>query len=230
MNSKFLLPGSLSVLALMAIFFVTASTNDITTKPTNDITTQSVSDDYEKLCGYAVTDEMRLDMISKASWSSDSFPYLKGHPGNFSHVEKSLYLTDIPLVQYWFDLKNGKQAYFEMDVCNLDKSNITLGEIGPNYKKPESTGFDTSKYVILPAPGHPLIYKDTLKPVLDVENCKRVADNYTKEEKTRLVIRDDSYDPAWKNQVFPLMDYCTGVGDYEMKTVNGNIVWSFNAV
>ena len=219
-NSKFLVPGSLSVLTLIAIFFVSISSDNVTT--------QSVSDDYEKLCGYAVTDEMRLDMISKASFSSDSFPYLKGHSGNFSHVEKSVYLTDIPLIQYWFDLKNGNQVYFEMDVCNVDKSNITLGEVGPNYKKPEYTGFDTSKYIILPAPGSPLIYKDTLKPVLDLENCKRVADNYTKEERPKLFTRETTtFDAAWENQVFPLMDYCTGIGTYELKTRDGNINWSF---
>ena len=226
MNSKFLVPGSLSVLALIAIFFVSVTINH----DSNDLSTQSMPSNYEDICGTPVTDEMRLDIISKKSYSHDSIPYLKLHKGTFTHLEKSQYLTDIPIVQYWFDLENGKQVYFEMNVCDLEGSNITLGEIGPNYKKPQDIVMDGIKYKVLLAPGSPLIYKDTLKPVLDVSNCKRIADDYTIEERTRLIIRDDSYDPVWKNQLFPLMDYCTGIGNYEMKTVDGHVTWSFTLI
>lgn len=36
-----------------------------------------------------------------------------------------------------------------------------------------------------------------------------------------------AFDAAWANQVFPLMDYCTSIGNYELKTIDGNINWSF---
>ncbi len=226
MNSKIILISSLSALAVIALFFV-STMNDISN---NNVSTQSKPDNYEDVCGYPVTDEMRLDAISKLSYGFDP-PYLKLHPGNFTHVERSQYLTDIPLLQYWFELKNGKQVYFEMGACDIDGANITLATIGPNYKDwkiPEDADFDTAKYEILAAPGSPLIYQDTLKPVLDIDNCKRVADGYTKEERWQLFTRETTtFDPPWENQVFPLMDYCTGIGNYELKTLDGNINWSF---
>ena len=92
----------------------------------------SESDNYENVCGYPVTDQMRLDIISDASWSSDSYPYLKGHPGNFTHAEKSKYFDDVPQLRYWFDLANGKHVYFEMGACDTDSSNMILGELGTN--------------------------------------------------------------------------------------------------
>lgn len=187
------------------------------------------SQNYEDICGYPVTDQMRLDTISKMSFRFNDPPYLELHPGKFTHVERSQYLTDIPILQYWFDLDNGKQIYFEIEACDLDGSSMTLTEIGPNYgKEPQVTDFDATKYRVLAAPGSPLIYKDTLLPVLDVDNCERVADNYSKEERPQLYTRETTtFDPPWENQVFPLMDYCTSIGNYELKTLDGNINWSF---
>ncbi len=184
---------------------------------------------YEDICGYPVTDQMRLDTISKISFRFNDPPYLELHSGKFTHVERSQYLTDIPLLQYWFDLDNGRQIYFEIEACDLDGSSMTLTEIGPNYgKEPQATDFDATKYKVLAAPGSPLIYKDTLLPVLDVDNCKRVADNYSKEEQPQLYTRETTtFDTPWKNQVFSLMDYCTSIGNYELKTLDGNINWSF---
>lgn len=187
------------------------------------------SQNYEDVCGYPVTDKMRLGIISKASFGLDSEPYLKAHPGNFTHVERSQYLTDEPLLQYWFELKNNKQIYFEIGVCDLDGSNMTLTEIGPNYEKPqEIIGSDGTTYQVLAAPGDPLIYKDTLKPVLNYDNCKRVADGYTKRKGTTLFTRETTnFDNPWKNQVFPLMDYCTSIGNYEMTVIDDKPQWTF---
>lgn len=184
---------------------------------------------YEDVCGYPVTDEMRLDIISKAAFGLDSKPYLKVRSGNFTHVERSQYLTDEPLLQYWFELKNNKQIYFEIGACDLDGSNMTLTEIGPNYEKPqEIIGSDGTIYQVLAAPGEPLIYKDTLKPVLDYDNCKRVADGYTKRKETTLFTRETTnFDNHWKNQIFPLMDYCASIGNYEMTVVDDKIQWTF---
>ncbi|MCV0409630.1 hypothetical protein [Nitrosopumilus sp.] len=220
------------------LYLITVSYDSVTTQQSFGFSTyyddvsvnyfvNSDSDDYEELCGYPVTDEMRLDII-KNSWVSYGVPYLTSQQGNFTHVERSKYLTDIPDLQYWFVLKSGKQVYFEIGACDIDDSNITLGEIGPNYEKSQDIIVDGIHYTVLPAPGSPLIYNDTLLPVLDIDNCKRVADNYTKEERPKLFTRETTtFDAAWANQVFPLMDYCTGIGNYELKTIDGNINWSF---
>ncbi len=194
----------------------------------SDISFVSQSSNYEDVCGYPITDKMRLDVISDTTFSHDSIPYLELHPGKFTHVKKSQYLTVVPILQYWFELDNGKQVYFEMEVCDLDASNITLGEIGPNYKEPEDIVIDGVAYQELAAPGHPLIHKDTLEPLLDVDNCRRVADGYTEEERWQLYTRETTtFDAPWKNQVFPLMDYCTNMGKYELITLDGNINWNY---
>ena len=90
--------------------------------------------------------------------------------------------------------------------------------------------FDTAKYEVLDSSDFLLIYKDTFKPVLDIDNCQRGADSYTKRGIWELpTTRETSHSdhPAWKNQVLPLMDYCASVGDYVLKTADGNINWSF---
>ncbi len=185
-------------------------------------------DNYEELCGYPVTDEMRLDIISQKSYRDEKLPYLTLHKGSFTHMERSQYLTAIPDLQYWFELDNGKQVYFEIGACDLDGSNITLSELGPSWKKRQDVVIDEIHYKILAAPGYSLIYKDTLKPVLDIDNCKRIAEGYTEQQKEKLFTRENTFfDPRWKNQVFPLMDYCTGLGNYVLKTSDGNIKWSF---
>jgi len=43
----------------------------------------------------------------------------------------------------------------------------------------------------------------------------------------QLFKRETIFDAAWANQVFLLMDYCASIGNYELKTIDGNINWSF---
>ena len=224
MTYKILLVGSLSVAAVMALF-VSLTMNNV---GNDDVSMQSASNNYEDVCGYPVTHEMRLDILSKSKVGMlhDDLPYLDFHNGIFTHVEKSQYLTENPILHYWFDLENGKQVYFEIGACDLDDSNVSLTTIGPNYGKSESINYDATKYQVLAAPGSPLIYKDTLMPVLDVENCKRVAEGYTKAGEWNLYTRESTnFEAPWKNQVFPLMDYCISIGKYELNTLDGNIKW-----
>lgn len=187
------------------------------------------SDDYEELCGYPVTHEMRQDVVeSLKQRHDDKVSLVELNQGIFTHVERSLYLTDMPRLQYWYEIKDGKQVYFEIDACAFDNTHTTYGQLGSNYEPSQDIIIDGVHHNILPAPGSPLIYKDSLLPVLDIDNCQRVADNYTKEERPKLFTRETTtFDAAWANQVFPLMDYCTGIGDYELKTLDGNINWSF---
>ena len=187
------------------------------------------SEDYEELCGYPVTHDIRRDFIE--SWKDrhdDKDPLLTIRQGTFTHVERSQHLTDIPILHYWYDLKNGKQMYFAMEACSIDNF-LFRGEPGPNWEKPKEFKIDGTTYVELKnVPGGPWGYKDTLLPVLDVDNCKRVADEYTEQERERLLTRQTAYfDTPWKNQGFPLMDYCQSVGTFELKTADGNINWSF---
>ncbi len=230
MTLKIFLVGILSVVAVVALF-VSLSVDDGTN---NDISTQSEPYNYEDICGYPVTHEMRLDILSKSKMGMrhDDPPFLDFHDGVFSHVEKSQYLTDEPILHYWYDLENGKQVYFGIGACDLDDSDVLLTTLGPNYKDwkiPEDADFDITKYEVLAAPGSPLIYQNTLMPVLDVENCKRVADDYTNEGRWELVTRQtmNNSEAPWGNQLYPLMDYCTSIGKYELKTLDGNINWSY---
>ncbi len=220
MNSKFLLVGLLSALTIIGLFFASVLTDDVAPL--------SVSNNYEELCGYPVTDQMRLDLIYQSSWNSDSSPFKEGI-GNFTHTERSLYLTDIPLLQYWFELKDGKKIYFELGACDLDDSDISAAQMNPNYEKPQDIVIDGLHYVEFVGPGSPLIYKDTLLPVLDVDNCQRVAEYGTKVGKWKLFVDGgyDGDDTPWKNQVLPLRDYCQNIGTFELKTADGNINWSF---
>lgn len=189
----------------------------------------SDTDDYEELCGYPVTHEMRRDIVESIKQRyDDKVPLVELHQGNFSHVERSLYLTDMPRLQYWYDLKDGKQMYFEIEACAFDSSHTSYGSPDPNHTKSQDVFIDGVYYKILPAPGSPLIYKDTLLPVLDADNCKRVADNYTEQEREQMLTRETVLlNPLWENQVFPLMDYCTDIGSYDMTTIDGKINWSF---
>lgn len=93
-------------------------------------------DNYEELCGYPVTHDMRRNFIE--SWKDrhdDKEPYLSIKQGNFTHVERSQYLTEIPILHYWYELKDGKQVYFAMDACDTDDY-LFRGEPGPGYEKP----------------------------------------------------------------------------------------------
>ena len=96
------------------------------------------------------------------------------------------------------------------------------------HPKPPIPNFDVTKYEELAAPGRPLIYKDTLKPVLDIDNCKRIADNFTKDGTWESPTRyNNATGKPWENQFLPLMDYCVSFGNYVLKTADGNINWSF---
>ncbi len=196
-------------------------------KPTKYFTDLD-SGDYEELCGYPVTHKMQQEFLE--SWKArhdDKDPFLTIRQGTFSHVERSQYLTAMPILHYWYDLKNGQQIYFGMEACSLDRM-LFRAEPGPNWEPPKEFEIDGITYVELEAPGRPLIYKDTLLPVLDTDNCKRVADEYTKQQSQKIYLRENTFSERdWENQVFPLMDYCTDIGEYESNTRDGNISWNF---
>ena len=192
------------------------------------------SQNYEDICGYPVTDKMRMNIISKAVLAgSDPAPYLEVNPATFTHMKKSQYLTDIPRLQYWFELEDGKyHVYFELGACDLDDSDIAFVMFDKRQPKPPTPDFDTTKYETLDSHKGPLIYKDTLLPVLDEDNCKRVAKQHTEQERGKMYTRENPpYDqsPPWKNQLLSLMNYCQSVGTFEIKTADGNINWSFTA-
>ncbi|MCV0391964.1 MAG: hypothetical protein K5790_01580 [Nitrosopumilus sp.] len=189
----------------------------------------SDTDDYEELCGYPVTHEMRRDIVESLKHADDRIPLVELNQGVFTHVERSLYLTDMPRLQYWYDIKDERQMYFEIEACAFDDSFIIHYVYpGPNHEESQDIVIDGVYHKILSAPGSPLIYKDSLLPVLDVDNCKRVADNYTKKERQDLYTRENAHPEAsWNNQIFLLMDYCTTIGNFEMTTVDGQINWIF---
>ncbi|MFB5620847.1 MAG: hypothetical protein ACE5RC_06940 [Nitrosopumilus sp.] len=190
--------------------------------------TKMYSNNYEELCGYPVTQEMQKTFLE--SWKSrpdDKDSFLTIRQGVFSHVERSQYLTAIPILHYWYDLKDGKQTYFGMEACSLDKI-LFRAEPGPNYEKPKDIVIDGVTYVELEAPGKPLIYKNTLLPLLNIDNCKKVADVSTEQQRQKIFTRENT-DPdiPWANQIFQLMDYCNEIGNYEMNVVDGKIKWIF---
>ena len=103
-------------------------------------------------------------------------------------------------------------------------------EPGPNWEKPQDFVIDGITYVELNAPGGPLIYKDTLLPVLDKDNCKRIAKQHTEQERGTMNTRENpryNQSPPWTYQILPLMDYCQSIGTFELKTADGNINWNF---
>ncbi|WP_371503983.1 hypothetical protein [Nitrosopumilus adriaticus] len=226
-NSKILLVASVSFLAVLGAFFASFFINDVENDVLNAVEVLLEPYAFEDVCGYPVTDEMRLDLISQASWSSDSFPYLKGHPGHFTHVILSRDIEVIPVLQYQFELDTGKHVSFEMDACNLDSSKIGLIEYGPNYLKP-STEYGDSVKKIISVPGNPMVQFSNMQPILDVENCQRVAEYYTTLQSHTMFTRENvTFDPIWKDQVFPLMDYCNDTGDFQMDIIGEKIKWVF---
>jgi hypothetical protein len=104
------------------------------------------------------------------------------------------------------------------------------GEHAP-VSEPEiikETDFDSEKYYEEFDSGSPLMYLDTSNPVLDNDNCERYAYWLTKYQKEKL----DRYEdypryPPWGNQIFPLVDYCTSVGDLTKTVVDDKIQWEF---
>lgn len=185
---------------------------------------------FEDVCGFPVTDEMRLNAIYEGStgFTNDGMSYLKLRGGNFTHVELSQYYEhEYPSLEYWFTLRNGQQVNFKIGACEVEGSNITLGKPGPDYMKIKPGVYD-NEYEHIPVPGFPLINTVTMRPVLDIENCQGIAEYYTTLQSHTMFTRENvTFDPLWKNQVFPLMDYCNDIGSYEMNVIDEKIEWSF---
>ena len=129
-------------------------------------------------------------------------------------------------------------GYYRIEVSNGDifPSDILENFACLGYKpEPESkhemqTGFDSDKYYEVFGRGSPLAYKDASKPVLNHENCDRYAYWLTEHQKEKLNLREDypRY-PPWGNEIFPLVEYCTGNGEL-VKTVEGNAIhWEFKS-
>lgn len=230
MNSKILLVGSVSVLAVLGAFFASFFINDVENDVLNAVEVQLEPYAFEDVCGYPVTDEMRLKIIDDKStrFTHDGLSYLKVRGGVFTHVELAQhYQYQYPSLDYWYTLKNGKQVYFQIGACDIDDPNITLGESSVEYLKikPE-TGEVTLEQIS--APGFPMVNTVTMKPILDVENCQRVAKYYTTLQSHTMFTRENvTFDPIWKDQVFPLMDYCNDTGDFQMDIIGEKIKWVF---
>ena len=86
---------------------------------------------YEDLCGFPVTDMMRLNTIYDNShrFTQEGISYFELYPGNFTHTTLAEnYIPDDPHLNYWFDLENGEQIYFRIGACDVDGSDITRFE------------------------------------------------------------------------------------------------------
>ena len=194
------------------------------------VSSQLITYAYEDVCGFPVTDQMRLDLIYEAShdFTNDGLSYIKLRGGTFTHVELSQYYNHVyPSLEYWFTLKNGQQVNFKIGACDVKDPNVSLGSAFEAYYKikPE-TGEE--KYDHLSAPGFPMVNAVTMQPVLDMANCHRMTEYYTKMQSPTMFTRENvTFDPLWKNQVFPIMDYCNDIGNYEMNIIDGKIEWSF---
>ena len=83
---------------------------------------------YEDVCGFAVTHEMRLDIIKKNGFfSSDRISFLTLQPGNFTHVVLSKWDNGIPRLHYWFQLDRGGQVNLSIDACDVKGEKHGLG-------------------------------------------------------------------------------------------------------
>ena len=102
-----------------------------------------------------------------------------------------------------------------------------LGKPGPTYLKP-SGEYPENTFDTVNVPGHPLVDKFTMEPVLDADNCNRTAQYYTALQSSTMFTRENThFDALWENQVFPLMDYCQDLGNFDMNVIDGKIEWSF---
>lgn len=96
------------------------------------IIVQSESHAYDDLCGFPVTDEMRLKAIHDNSYrfTKEGISYFELYPGNFTHTTLAEnYLPDDPHLNYWFELENGNQVYFRIGACDVDGSDTTRFEV-----------------------------------------------------------------------------------------------------
>lgn len=228
MNSKLVLTGSVSVLVVLGVFFASFSMENNTS---DDLVVELEPYAYEDICGFPVTDQMRLDTLYEQStrFTNDGLSYLKLHKANFTHVKLAQYYDHkYPTLEYWFTLNNGQQVFFSISACDLENPNTSLGKaFGEYYKIKPETGEEN--YEQIPVPGFPMVNTVTMKPVLDADNCKRMTDYYTRMQSHTMFTRDNvDFDPLWKDQVFPLMDYCNEIGDFQMDVIDGKkIEWSF---
>lgn len=196
----------------------------------NAVSFQSITYDYEDICKFPVTDEMRLALIEEAShdFTNDGLSFIKLRGGTFTHIELSQHHEHLyPSLEYWYTLKNGQQVYFEIGACDEDTSRVSLGKISEEYYliKPD-TG--ETQYRQISVPGFPLVNTVTMQPVLDDANCYNVAEYYTKLQSPTMFTRENvTFDPLWKEQVFPLMDYCDDTGDFKMNVVDEKLKWDF---
>ena len=79
------------------------------------------------------------------------------------------------------------------------------------------------------APGFPMVNTITMQPVLDEANCYRIAEYYTKLQSPTMFTRENiDFDPLWKDQVFPIMDNCEEIGNFDMKIFDEKIEWVFS--
>ena len=189
--------------------------------------------DFADICGFPITDRTRLGFIYEKSndFTNDDVSYLKLWGGTFTHVELSQYYEHTyPSLEYWFTLRTGEQVYFEIGACDTDGSGITLGKPGSDYLKVKPGMYD-NEYERISVPGFPLINTVTMQPVLDVDNCQGIAEYYTTlQSHTMFTPENVTFDPLWKDQVFPLMDYCNDIGRYTLDVIDGKINWGFSTL
>lgn len=191
---------------------------------------QSITYDYEDICKFPVTDKMRLALIEDAShdFTNDGLSFIKLRGGEFTHIELSQYYEHAyPSLNYWYVLNNGQQVYFKIGACDQDGSGVSLGKPSEEYFKIKP---DSGEEMIEPisAPGFPMVNTVTMKPILDIENCHKITEYYTKMQSPIMFTRENvTFDPLWKDQVFPIMDYCDDIGDFKMDVVDEKLQWSF---
>ena len=93
---------------------------------------QPESNDYESLCGFAVTDEMRMQAIIDNShrFTREGIPYFDLYSVTFTHIEHApSYPVNDPHLVYWFDFDNrDKQIGFKIGACDVDGSNMSMVE------------------------------------------------------------------------------------------------------
>ena len=124
MNQKIILLGTILAIAAISVPMAINYTSDKTPQKSS-----TKPYDYEDVCGFPVTDEMRLDVIYEESkrFSNDGFSYITLRGGTFSHVEISEHSEyEYPSLNYWFTLKNGEQIYFKIGACNIENPHVTL--------------------------------------------------------------------------------------------------------
>ncbi len=93
---------------------------------------QPESNDYESLCGFPVTDEMRMQAIHDNShrFTREGIPYFDLYSVTFTHIEHAPnYPANDPHLVYWFDFDNrDKQIGFKIGACDVDGSNMSMVE------------------------------------------------------------------------------------------------------